>query len=150
MYNQLSQLVPGCSYLAFTTVQASILGTTTLDCNIEQYVLLWITLVVFSLICFTSSLVGDSNVEYAPILTTELSKIPILKKIFHPPFVHSVFATFAFLIITIFNSPTFSCLFSYIPDTTLVQTLPLLTGSTLLAIYGMVFKIPIENSTSTA
>lgn len=142
IYQRLSQLIPGCLYLEYNTIQATILGNTVNLCSIEQNILLWITLLGFSMICFVSSAMADSNVTFISSANSFINKYPILKYLLIPWVVHAGLATIAFLVIVIFNPPTFNCLFQGQPDTTLAQVLPILTSTFLISVYGMLFDIP--------
>jgi hypothetical protein len=142
LYNRLSQLIPGCLYLTYSTVQSTILGNTVTGCATDQNILLWIAISLFSILCFGSSIIADANVQYIPPMTQWLVDHPKLKAVLPPAGVHAMFATLVFLTIVIFNPPTFSCLFSTMVSSTLVKSLPILGGSFLLASYGMMFNIP--------
>jgi len=140
VYDRLSQLIPGSLFLTYKTIEPIILGTTT--CSHPQMVLLWLLVVAFSILCFGSSLIADFEVQYIPLVMTWLDRFPILKIIAPPVLIHTLLATASFLVIILFNPPTFACLFGDNPNSIIVQVIPIMAGTVLLTSYGIVFKFP--------
>lgn len=133
IYNRLSQLIPGCLFLSYKTIEPIILGLGV--CSLEQKILLWGSIISFASLCLISSYIADGAVQYVPSVSS-------LGRVIRPDIFHASISTLAFLIIVLFSPPTFSCLFEIAPNDVTVQALPILTGSILLSVYGMMFDLP--------
>ena len=108
-------------------------------CAIDQMVLLWIAVVMVSVACFVSSFIGDSMVQYA---TTVTGNFPWLAKVFPPHVAHAILATSALLVIILIDQAIFQCLTGVILDAVIVRSVPIVTGTLLVTVYGFLFSLP--------
>lgn len=136
VYNQISQLIPSGTYTTFQVIASSVMMDTDSTCSPIQRTLLWIALVGVTIACSISSLYGDKDVTYS-------ISFPDWVNVYFPPsIIHTLFATLSLLVIVLIDQPTFLCLFNITLDDVLVRSVPVIYSSFVLAIYGMLFKIP--------
>jgi hypothetical protein len=141
-YTRVSQLIPSGTYTTFQLIASTVGvagGPDTPACELAQTILLWLAVAMVSIACFVSSFVGDATVKYATSVTINL---PMLERFTPPRVIHAILATVALLVIILVDQATFECLTGVILDPVIVRSVPIVTGTIVVSVYGFLFSLP--------